>query len=139
MKSNNKLKETNMKTWTCYCLDDIFKFEDFDLDNVLIDEKSCENFLLYKLLLKTLIGAKPLRIRFDKGDEFIRDYDGTRYLVLLGAEKYDSICNRIRYRVGTKSGITYVVPHNYARVKVACYDFLPLEQTLTFHNVIDKQ
>ena len=50
MKSNNKLKETNMKTWTCYCLDDIFKFEDFDLDNVLIDEKSCENFLLYKLL-----------------------------------------------------------------------------------------
>ena len=29
-----------------------------------------------------MIGAKPLRIRFDKVDGFIRDYDGTEYLVL---------------------------------------------------------
>ena len=32
---------------------------------------------------KTLMGAKPLCIRFDKIDGFIRVYDGTRYLVLF--------------------------------------------------------
>ena len=36
------------------------------------------------------LGPKPLRIRFVyKIDGCIRIYDGTRYLVLLGNEKYD--------------------------------------------------
>ena len=39
------------------------------------------------MLYKTLIGAKPLRIRFDKVNGFIRIYDGTRCLVLFGDEK----------------------------------------------------
>ena len=55
-----------------------------------------------------MIGAKPLHVRLDKIDGFIRVHNGTRYLVLLGAEKYDSIYSRIRYLIGVKSGITYV-------------------------------
>ena len=50
-----------------------------------------------------------MRIRFKKIDGFVRVNDETKYLVLFGAEKYDSIYNRIRYLVGVKSGITYVV------------------------------
>ena len=60
------------------------KIEDFDLDNILRDEKWYKNILVYSILCKTLIGAEPLRIRFDKVDEFIRIYDGTRYLVSFG-------------------------------------------------------
>ena len=41
--------------------------------------------------------SKPLRIKFNKIDGFIRIYDGTRYLVLFGSEKYDSIYNKTRY------------------------------------------
>ena len=67
---------------------------------------------------KALTDAKPLRIRFYKIDGFIRVYDGTRYLVLFGAEKYDFIYNRIRYLIGVKSGITYVISQNYAQIKV---------------------
>ena len=52
-----------------------------------------------------MIGAKPLRIRFDKVDEFIRVYDRTRYLALFGPEEYDAIYNRIRYLISQKSGI----------------------------------
>ena len=48
--------------------------------------------------------VKSLRIRFDKIDGFLRVYDGTRYLVLFGAEKYDSIYN-IRYLIVVKSGV----------------------------------
>ena len=37
---------------------------------------------------------------------------------------------------GVKSGITYVISHNYAKIKVDSYDSLALEKTLTLHNVI---
>ena len=62
--------------------------------------------MVYNISYKTLIGVKPLRIRFDKIDGFIRVYDRTRYLVLFGDEKYDFIYNRIRYLIEVKSGIT---------------------------------
>ena len=61
-----------------------------------LDEKSLENILIYNISHKTFIGAKPLHIRFDKVDGFIRVYDGTKCLVLLGLEKEDTIYNRIR-------------------------------------------
>ena len=136
MESNIELIETNIKNRTCYCFDDIIEFEDFDLDNILIDEKSYENILVYNILYKTLIDAKPLRIRFNKVDGFIRVYDGTRYLVLSGGEKYDFTYNRIRHLIGVKNGITYIISHNCAKIKVGLHDSLPLEKTLTVHSVI---
>ena len=63
--------------------------------------------------------------------------DRTRYLVLFGPEKYDAIYNKIRYFISAKKVvITYVISHNYARIKVDSYDSLQLEKTLTFHNAI---
>ena len=66
----------------------------------------------------------PSHIRFNKIDEFIRVYDGTRYLVLFASEKYDYIFDRIRYIINIKSGITDRVSHNYAKIKVDSFDFL---------------
>ena len=75
-----------IKNRICYYFDEPIKIEDFDLDNVLIDEKSSNNILACNSSYKTLIGVKPLRSRFDKNDEFIRACDGTRYLVYLEVE-----------------------------------------------------
>ena len=83
-----------------------------------------------------MTAAKPLRIRFNKIDGFVRVYDGTTYLVLFRSEKYDSIYNRIRYIISVKSGITYVISYNYAKIKVDSYNPLPLEKTMTFLNLI---
>ena len=58
--------------------------------------------LIYSISCRTLIGPKPLRIRFDKIDGLIGIYDGTKYLVLLCPDKYDASCNRIRYLVSLK-------------------------------------
>ena len=102
MERNNKLKEINIKISTWYYFDDIIKFEDFDIDNILIDEKSYENILVYSISLKTLMAAKHLLIRFNKIDGFCRVYGETRYLILLGDEKYDLIYNRIRYPIRVK-------------------------------------
>ena len=82
-----------------------------------------------------MILARSLLIKFNKIDGFLRVYDGTRYIVLFGAEKYDSIYNTVRYYIGIKGGITYVFSHNYARFKVDSYKFLLLERTFNFHNV----
>ena len=75
-------------------------------------------------------------IRFDKIIGFVRVHDGTRYLALFGSKKYDFIYNRIRYLIGIKNGITYVISHKYAEMKVDSYNYLPLEKAMTFYNVI---
>ena len=46
MKSNDELKETDIKNRKCYYFDDIIKIEDFDFD-ILIGEKSYKNILVY--------------------------------------------------------------------------------------------
>ena len=68
-----------MNSRRCSYVDDIIKLEDFDIDDILIDEKSHKNISIYEISYKTSIGPKPLRIRFDKIDGFIRIYYGTRY------------------------------------------------------------
>ena len=110
------------------------KIEDFDFYYILLAEISYENILICDILHDTLIGAKPLRIIFDKVDGFIRDYGGTKYLVLSGPEKYDAILDRIRYFIKLKSGISYIVSHNYPIIKIDSDDDLPLEKTLAVHN-----
>ena len=67
-----------MKNHACYYFDDIIKIEKFDFDDILLDEKSYENILIYDVLYKKLIGVKPLHIIFDKVDGFITRYDGTK-------------------------------------------------------------
>ena len=86
--------------------------------------------MIYDISYKYFIGSKPLPIRFNKIDEFIRIYDETGYLVLFGSEKYDAIYNRIKYITSQKSGITYIFPHYYAKIKVDSYDFFPIEKVL---------
>ena len=74
MDSNNELKNNNIKNCTCYCFKDTTKTDDFDRDNIAIDEKSYENILVYNILYNSLIDFKPLRIRFDNITGFIRNY-----------------------------------------------------------------
>ena len=120
----------------CYYFDDIIRDGNFDFDNILLDTKSDEksdgNILIYYISYKTFMDVKPLRIRFDKIDGFIKIHDATRYLVLFDSERYDAIYGRIRYLISHKSGITYSIDHNFARILINSYNVLPIEKTLTF-------
>ena len=49
MESNDELNEDNIKNCTCCYFGDIIKIEDFDFDNILLDEKSHENILIYDI------------------------------------------------------------------------------------------
>ena len=92
--------------------------------------------MIYNISDKTLIDPKPLPIRFDQIDGFIRIYDGIRYLTLFGSEEYEAINNRIRYLTRQNSDITYIFSHYFVKIKVDSYDSLPIETRLTLHNVI---
>ena len=52
---SNKLKEIDIKNCMYYYFHDIIKIEDFNLDNILTDEKSCKNILVYNISYKTLM------------------------------------------------------------------------------------
>ena len=79
--------------------------------------------------------VKSLRIRFDKIDGFLRVYDGTRYLVLFGAEKYDSIYN-IRYLIEVKGGIYIFSKRCKDQSWFIWFLTSRKKKTPTFHNVI---
>ena len=99
MESLSELKEIDIKNITCYYFDDIIKTEYFNIINILIDEKPYENTLVYKILYKSLIDSKPLRIRFDKINGLVRVYM---------CESYDSIKTfRIRYLISVKCYYIY--------------------------------
>ena len=54
-----------------------------------------------------MISARPT-CKVDEVDGLISAYNGTRYLVLFGPEKYDPIYNRIRSLKSQESGIIHV-------------------------------
>ena len=66
---------------------------------------------------------------------FIKIYGGSKYLVLLGPEKYDTIYNRIRYLI---SLITSVFSRYFAKVKVDSYDSLPIEKKIGFTRKVKR-
>ena len=110
------------------------KIKDFDFDDILIDEKSCKNILVYDISYKTLLDSKPLLIRFNKVDGFVRVYDGIRYLVLFGPEIYDATYDKIRSFLSQESCIKILFL--LIKSKLILMIPLPLEKTLTLHNVI---
>ena len=59
------------------------KVDDININNILLEEKSCKNFLVYKILCKKFMDGKPLPIRFDKVQIIIKIYGGIRYLELF--------------------------------------------------------
>ena len=50
---NNDFKKVYIKNYMCYYFDDKIKLEHFDLDNILIDERSHKNILIYDISYKT--------------------------------------------------------------------------------------
>ena len=84
MERKDELKEIDIKNRTCYYFDDITRDFDINFDNILLKEKLYENISVYDISYKTSTGEKPLRIRFDKIDEFIRVRgDEFRYIVWI--------------------------------------------------------
>ena len=125
----------------CY-FDNIMRVRagDIDFSDILLDAKLYKeiykNILIFDISYKTLTSAKPLRIWFDKIDGFIKIHGGIRCLVLFDCSCCDEICDRIKYLISEKSGITDSINLNFARIRIDSYDSLPIEKILSFRNEI---
>ena len=76
----------------CYCFDDIINGTGIDFGDILLDEKTYENFSVYDISYKTSADPKPLRIRFNKIDGCIRVRGGEfRHLLLFDHGFFDKI------------------------------------------------
>ena len=73
-----------------------------------------------------------MRIRSKKIDGFIKIYNKIRYSALSNY----SYCDKIKYLISEKSGITDGINHKLARIRIDSYDSLPIEKISTFYNVI---
>ena len=121
--------------------DDLVRFLDRDIDfsDISLDEKlykeNNENILLHDISYKTSTGAKPLRIRFDEIDGFIKIHNKIRYLVWFD-EWCDKIWDRIKYLKNEK--ITDSINHNFAIIKIDSYNSLPVDVVILIKSVVNK-
>ena len=135
MESKDELKEIDIKNRACYYFDDIIKDVDINFSDILLDEKLDKNISVYDISYKMSTGPKPLRIKFDKIEGFIRVHGGEfRYLVLFDYRLFE--ISHFKYLKSEKSCITDSINHNFRKIRIDSYDSLPIEKRLTFHNVI---
>ena len=138
MESKDELKQTDIKNCACYYFCDIIKDKDVYFVDISLDQKLYEtykNILIYSISYKTSTGPKPLRVRLDKTDGFIRVRGGEfRHLVLFDNRLFDKICDK--YLISEKSGITDSFNRKFEKIRIDSNNSLPIEKILTFHNVI---
>ena len=131
MKSKNELKEIDIKNRVCY-FDDIINF-----CNIFLDKKLYENISVYDILYKTPTGPKPLHITFGKINGFIISLDGKiKHLILFDYELFNKICDKMKYLLSKKSGITNSINHNFGKIRIDSFNSLPIQKILIFHVII---
>ena len=99
----------NIKNHTNYFFDDIISMKDFDANNIKIDEKSYRNILIYCIGYVTIkkdlkiYSVNPLYIIFGKINEYFKEINGKRYLMLVPTneskekiKKYEELWIKIR-------------------------------------------
>ena len=77
-----------------------------------------------------------MRIRFDKIDGFIIIIDGKiKHLSLFDYGLFNNICDKVKYLMTKKSGITNSIYQNFGKIRIDSYNSL-IKKILTFHKVI---
>ena len=75
--------------------------------------------------------------RFDKIDGFIISLDGKiKHLIFFDYGLFNKICDKIKYLISKKDGITDSINLNFGKIRTDSYNSLPIKKILTFHNVI---
>ena len=123
-----------------FYFDGIINGKKINFSNSLLNKKLYENTSVYDISYKILAGPKPLRKRFDKKDGFIMYLNGKIKhiicLVLFVFGLFDKICDKIKYLISKKIGITNNIYHNLGTIRIDSSSSLPIKKKFTFQNVI---
>ena len=133
MESRNELKEVDIKNRACYYFDDIINATDINFSDILLDEKLYESILVYDISYKTSMVPNLLRIRFDKIDGFIIVLDcKIKHLILFDYGLFNEICDKIKYLISKKGGITNTINHNFGKIRIDSYNSLLIKRYWLF-------
>ena len=133
MESRNELKEVDIKNRERYYFDDIINATDINFSDILLDEKLYESILVYDISYKTSMVPNLLRIRFDKIDGFIIVLDGKiKHLILFDYGLFNEICDKIKYLISKKGGITNTINHNFGKIRIDSYNSLLIKRYWLF-------
>ena len=70
---------------------------------------------------------------FHKIDGFIRVCSGEfRHLVLFDYGLLDQICDKVKYLISDKCGITDSINHTFGKIRIDSYNSLPIEKNIDF-------
>ena len=62
--------------------------------------------------------------------------DKFQHLILFDDGLFNKLCDKIKYPISKKTGITNSVNHNFGKIRVDLYNSLPIKNILTFLSVI---
>ena len=57
-------------------------------------------------------------------------------MILFNYRLLDKICYKIEDLISKNSGITNSINNNFGKIEIDSYNSLPVQEILTFHNVI---
>ena len=58
--------------------------------------------------------------------------DDFRYLVLFVYGLFDKICDKVKYLISEKSGITDIINHNFGKISIDSYNSFTYLQNINF-------
>ena len=128
---NNKVKDINIKNRTYYFFNDIMDIENFDPNNIKIDEKSHKNIFIYYIGYVTIkkylknYSVNPLYLIFRKVNEYFDEINGNKYLKLVPTNESKNLI-----RSTTKISDDYDYDEKYIKIKFDSDDELPLNKTI---------
>ena len=107
----------------------IINVTDTNVSDILLYRNLYENMSVYDMLYKTSRDPKSLRISFDKVHGFVMVLDGkNKHLVLFDYGLFDKICEKIKYHISKKSGITNRINCNFGRIRIDSWNSLPVKK-----------
>ena len=105
----NKVKDINIKNRTYYFFNDIIDIENFNPNNIKIDEKSCKDILIYyigyvaiKKYVKTY-SVNPLYLIFRCINGYFEEINRNKYLTLVSTNKSNKAKLKNMRNCGLKS------------------------------------
>ena len=139
---SNKVKDINIKNRTYYFFKDIIDIENFNPNNIKIDEKSYKNILIYYIGYVTIkayvkvYSVNPLYLIFRYVNGYFEEINGNKYLTLVPTNKskekiknYEELWIKIRHLIRsiTKQSDD---DEKYMKIKLNSDDELPLNKTI---------
>ena len=149
---SNKVKDINIKNRTYYFFNDIINIENFNPNDIKIDEKSYKSIRIYYIGYVTIkeyvkiYSVNPLHLIFRYVNGYFKkeEINGNKYLTQVptneGREKikkYEELWIKIRdlIRSVTKNSDDYDYDEKYIKIKLNSDDELPLNKTVEIPTV----